>query len=255
MMTPANTKYNDHAKENRLSYLASIPIASFHDEIDIDDDQENNNLQQKQSTKLKPGHNVRFNLSSSLSTTTTTKKPTSVVAQTKPVSKQQLLAADFLQNFPLLRALVEEALTLQDHQGDISIPMRRIIFDERPRSAGQQGLRKLKQNPIRPKSAANTRSVRPKSVIVARNINNTRRLYPPPLETRQMLVTKTEVRNLVDRLSKPKFNKRYEREVAIAEQTTISEEPIITPRSSSKPTSTAVCFYFSYLSSFYFSLH
>ena len=51
------------------------------------------------------------------------------------------------------------------------------MFDERPHSAMQQRQKILKQNPIRPKSTTN---VRTKSVIVTRNINNTRRLYPPP---------------------------------------------------------------------------
>ncbi|CAF5197917.1 unnamed protein product, partial [Rotaria sp. Silwood1] len=48
-------------------------------------------------------------------------------------------------------------------------------------------------------------------------IKNTRQLYPPSPDTRQMVVTKTDVRNLVDRLSKPKFNKRLERMLALVE--------------------------------------
>jgi hypothetical protein len=242
MMTPVNAKYIDEAKENRLSYLASIPIASFNDEIDLDDQNEDNNNKQKQRPKAKSGHNVRFNLSS---TSPPPPPPPAIASQTKKVPKQQLLAQDFLHNFPLLRALVEEALALQEHQYDIPIPIRRIMFDERPRSAEQQGQRKLKPSPTRPKSATNIRSIRTKSVIVTRNINSTRRLYPPPLETRQMVVTKHEVRNLVDRLSKPKFNKRLERQIALAEQMIPIEEPVATPRLPPKPASAPVFLFFS----------
>jgi hypothetical protein len=64
MMTPVNAKYIDEAKENRLSYLASIPIASFNDKIDFDDEDEDRDDEQKQKTKSKSPHNVRFNLSS-----------------------------------------------------------------------------------------------------------------------------------------------------------------------------------------------
>jgi hypothetical protein len=237
MMTPINTKYIDNAKENRLSYLASIPIASFNDEIDVDDQDEDIDYKKKQQSKS--GHNVRFNLSSPSPPPTST-----IVSRTKIIPKQQLLTKDFLHNFPLLRALVEEALALQEHQDDLPIPIRRIMFDERPRSAGQQGQRKLKQSPTRPKSATNIRSIRTKSVIVTRNINNTRRLYPPSLETRQIVVTKNEVRNLVDRLSKPKFNKRLERQIALAEQMITVEEPVTTPRLPPKPTSAQVCHLF-----------
>ena len=46
-----------------------------------------------------------------------------------------------------------------------------------------------------------------------------------------MIVTKNEVRNLVDRLSKPKFNRRIERELALINQDMPNQEPIIiTPR-------------------------
>jgi hypothetical protein len=56
-----------------------------------------------------------------------------------------------------------------------------------------------------------------------------------------MIVTKNEVRQLVDRLSKPKFNKRVEREVALVNQDMPVQEPvIITSRQPSKPTS--VCY-------------
>ena len=41
MMTPVNaTKVIEEAKENRLAYLASIPIESFNDEIDFDDQED-----------------------------------------------------------------------------------------------------------------------------------------------------------------------------------------------------------------------
>ncbi|CAF5196822.1 unnamed protein product, partial [Rotaria sp. Silwood1] len=40
-----------------------------------------------------------------------------------------------------------------------------------------------------------------------------------------------------DRLSKPKFNKRLEREIALAKQMTTIEETVSTPRLPPKPTS------------------
>ncbi len=154
--------------------------------------------------------------------------------------------------------MVEEALTLQEHQYDIPMPIRRLVFDERPRSAAQQGQRKLKPSPTRPKSATNIRSLRTKSVIVTRNINNTQRLYPAPLDARQIMVTKHEVRNLVDRLSKPKFNKRLERQLVLAEQMTTVEEPVATPRLPPKPTATPVfqllTFFYSEVSLIFFSI-
>jgi hypothetical protein len=222
MITPATTKIVEEAKENRLSYLASIPIASFDDQSNVIDDEN-----EKHQLKRKSTSNVRFNLPS----------PT-VISQTKIIQKQQTLAKDFLHNFPLLRSLVEEALALQQHQYDMSIPVRHVIFDERSHSAMQQRQKILKQNPIRPKSTTNVRSIRTKSVIVARNINNTRRLYPPPpSKTNQMIVTKNDVRHLVDRLSKPKFNRRVERELALINQDMPNQEPsIITPHHPSKPT-------------------
>jgi hypothetical protein len=195
-------KATDEAKENRLSYLASIPIASFDDTI-------SNDGNEKQQPKRKSANNVRFNLPSP-----------SIVPQTK----QQTLTKDFLHNFPLLRSLVEEALALQQYQSDKS--------NERPHSAIPQRQTNSKQNSNRPKSATNIHSIRAKSVIVTRNINNTRRLYPPPPKTRQMLVTKHEVRDLVDRLSKPKFNKRLEREIASIDQDTTSQaSPPLKPTS------------------------
>ncbi|CAF2513510.1 unnamed protein product [Rotaria sp. Silwood2] len=232
MMTPVNAKYMDEAKENRLSYLASIPIGSFNDEIDIDDEDEDIDNKKQRQRKLKSTHSVRFNLSSS-------SPPLSslVIPQTKIIPKKQLLTRDFLHNFPLLRALVEEALALQEHQQNLPIPMRDAHFSERSHSDERKGQKNLKQIPTRPKSATNIRSVRTKSVIVTRNIKNIRKLYPPSPDTRQMVVTKTDVRNLVDRLSKPKFNKRLEREVALVKQMTTIEETVPTPRLPSKPTS------------------
>ena len=135
MMTPATTKV---VKENRLSYLASIPIDSFDDQPTIENE--------KQEPKRKSISNVRFNLPSS----------------PKIIPKQQILAKDFLHNFPLLRSLVEEALALQQYQYDIPISIRNIIFNERPQSAVEQRQINIKQNPIRPKSATN---IRTKSVI------------------------------------------------------------------------------------------
>jgi len=229
MITPATTKIVEEAKENRLSYLASIPIASFDDQPNVVDDEN-----EKHQLKRKSTSNVRFNLPS-----------TAVISQTKIIPKQQTLAKDFLHNFPLLRSLVEEALALQQHQYNMPIPVRHVIFDERPHSAMQQRQKILKQNLIRPKSTTNVRSIRTKSVIVARNINNTRRLYPPPPKTNQMIVTKNEVRHLVDRLSKPKFNRRVERELALTNQDMPNQEPtIIIPRHPSKSMSAAVCHVF-----------
>jgi hypothetical protein len=206
MITPATTKLVEEAKENRLSYLASIPIASFDDHQSNDDDE-------KHQPKRTPTSNVRFNLP---------------ISRTKIIPKQPTLAKDFLQNFPLLRSLVEEALALQQHQYDLPISVGR------PQSAVQQI---IKQSLIRPKSASNVRSIRAKSVIVTKNMNNTRRRYPP-LKTNQIIVTKNEVRQLVDRLSKPKFNKRVERELALVNQDMPIQEPVT--RQPSKPTS--VCY-------------
>ena len=225
MITPKNAHYLDEAKENRVSYLASIPIASFNDDIDFDDRDEDDGHQLRQSLKSKPTQNVRFNLPSS---------------ETKVAGKPQPLARDFLSNFPLLRALVEEALTLQEHQSDVSSAIGRMIFSERPKSAGQQQQRARKPKPIptRPRSAASVRSL-----IVTRKQDNISRLYPPSRDIRQMVVTKHEVRNLVDRLSQPKYNKRFERQVAFAEQMTTVEETPSTPRPTPRPTTTTpVCF-------------
>ena len=239
MMTPANIKHIDEAKENRLSYLASIPIVDFNDELDIDDENEDN-INKKQQPKSKHIHSVRFKLSSSQQQQQQQPTPPPVSPRSIQKPKQQLLTKDFLHNFPLLRALVEEALALQEHPHDIPIPIRRFIFDERSHSAGQQGQRQLKPSPTRPKSATNIRSIRTKSVIVPKKIHDTRRLYPPSPDTRHMIVTKNEVRNLVDRLSKPKYNKRLEQQIAFAEQITTNQEPVITPRLPPKSTSVPV---------------
>jgi hypothetical protein len=209
MMTPLTTKLIEEAKENRLSYLASIPIASFDDEPNVEDDDQNE--KQRKSTS-----NARVQL------------PSTVISRTK----QEKLAKDFLHNFPLLRSLVEEALALQQHQYDMPITTKPVIYDHRPQSAVPQKQKNLKQS-----------SIRAKSVIMTRNINSTRRLYPPPPKTNQMMVTKTDVRNLVDRLSTPKLNKRVAREIASTHQDISSQQPIIpSPRLPSKPISISVCY-------------
>jgi len=234
MMTPANAKTIEEAKEDRLSYLASIPIASFQDEIDFedpDDEEDDENQQPPKQLKSKVKQNVRFQLTKP----STPLKTSSQIKISPKKQQQQMLAKDFLHNFPLLRALVEEALALQDHEYDVPLPIRRIMLNERPHSAGQIKQRPTKSSPTRPKSAANIRSAQPKSVIVSRNINNTNRLYPSSVDRRQMIVTKHEVRNLVDRLSKPKFNKRLDREIADAEQIITADESIPTPRLLPKP--------------------
>jgi hypothetical protein len=224
MITPVTTKVVEEAKENRLAYLASIPIASFDDQLGVKgDDDDNDEQHQPEKTSAS---NVRFKLPLSRKTT--------AISQTKLIPKQPpTLAKDFLQNFPLLRSLVEEALALQQHQYDL--PM----FDERPQSAVQRRQKLIKPSVIRPKSATNVRSIRTKSVIVTKNMNNTRRLYPP-LKTNQMIVTKNDVRQLVDRLSKPKFNKRVERELASVTQDIPIQEPIII-NSQQTAKSTKVC--------------
>jgi hypothetical protein len=68
-----------------------------------------------------------------------------------------------------------------------------------------------------------------------------------------MIVTKNEVQNSVNRLSKPKFNKRVERELALIDPNIPTQEPLrITPRVNSKPVSISV-FDFLILDSLYFS--
>ncbi|CAF4669507.1 unnamed protein product [Rotaria sp. Silwood1] len=231
MITPASTEDIEQAKENRLSYLASIPIVSFDDESNIKDDDDGDDENEKRQLKRKSTGNVRFNLSSSL--------PSKAINRTTMIPKKPTLAKDFLHNFPLLRSLVEEALALQQHQYDISTSVRHVMFDDRPHSAVQQKQNSSKQIPVRPKSAMNVRTIRTKSVIVTRNIINTRRLYPPSSKTNKMIVTKNDVRDLVDRLSKPKFNKRVEREIASIDQDLPTQELVIkTPRISSKQTNT-----------------
>lgn len=225
MMTPTTTRIVEEAKENRLSYLASIPIASFDEAPSAK--QEIENSEQRQ-TKRKSVSLIRTNLPSS---------KTTVVSRTKIIPKQTTLAKDFLHDFPLLRALVEEALTLQQRQDELP----------RPHSAVQQRQLVRKPTPVRPKSALNPRSVRSRSVIIGKTINSTRRLYPPPSssKTNQTLVTKNELRYLVDRLSTPKFNKRVERERAVIKQNMSGEKShITTPRQLSKPTSSVCLFLF-----------
>lgn len=219
MMTPATTRVVEKAKENRLSYLASIPIASF----DGSSSEKETAVVKEQQPKMK-------RKSVSMIRTDLPSTKTTGVSRTKMMAKQTTLGKDFLHHFPLLRALVEEALALQQHQGELPISM----LDKRPHSA----VPLRKGTPIRPRSAATARSVRSKSVIMTRNINNTRRLYPPPSKTNPMGVTKVEMRYLVDRLSTPKVNKRVERELVGIKQNTPEERSSIkTPRQPSKPIS------------------
>ena len=221
MMTPTSMTIVEEAKENRLTYLASIPIASFDDS------------EQQQPTKSKSAPSVRFDLS-----------PQPTTARTRIIQKQQIISKDFLQDFPLLRALVQEALTLQKQHHDIPTSLKHILFDQRPHSVEQNVQRKLKSIPRRPTSATISRStsIRNKSVIVTRNNNNIHRLYPPPPERRH-IVTSDEVRNLVDRLSKPKFNKRIEREITLAEQMIVAQETIKSPRLLPPPPPVRILFF------------
>ena len=186
MMTPATMRVIDEAKENRLSYLASIPIASFDES------------QEKDLPKRKIASNVRFHLPSSSANT----------ARGKITSQPQRLTEDFLSSFPLLRSLVEEALALQQHHPS-TLPVS------------------VKQTTSRQTSSAREiRALRPKSIIVVRNINTTRRLYPSAPSARQMIVTKTEVRDLVNRLSKPKLSgSRAERETEATAKHMVRVEP------------------------------
>ena len=202
MITPATTRVIDEAKENRLSYLASIPIASFDEEVTVDEPQE------KQQPKRKIASTVRFHLPASSANT----------SRQKITSQPQSLTKDFLSNFPLLRSLVEEALALQQQQSAFPISVKQAR---------------------RPSSVKEMRSLRPKSVIVARTWNSTRRLYPPVQSARQMVVTKTDVRDLVNRLSKPKpSSARVEHETeATAHQTVPVEPVVIRPRRPPKSTS------------------
>ena len=213
MMTPTANQLVDEAKENRLAYLASIPIETYEDDGDFDP---------KQHRKSKPNQNVRFKI-----------PPSSSIHISKPsiLAKQTKLPADFLNQFPLLRSLVEEALALQQMPGDPAMPLAQYVFSTRPITTDQKDVRKSKPSPPRTQSVGFIRSVRPKSVIHTRGANSkASRLYPPPTDTRQMVVTQAEVRHLVDRLSKPRFNKRTEREIAAAKQIIDVAEPIVTPR-------------------------
>ncbi|CAM4877288.1 unnamed protein product [Rotaria socialis] len=224
MITPESTKIAEQAKENRLSYLASVPIITFDDDSTVEDDDEN----KKPQPKRKSISNVRFNLPSS-----TLSKDCS---HTKMISKQTL-AKDFLHNFPLLRSLVEDALALQQYEHDVPISIGHVVLNERPHSATLHQQKHLKQIPIRPKSAMNVRSTRTKSVIVSRNINNTRRLYPSSSKTAQIFIKKSDVRDLVDRLSKPKVHKRAEKRMTLVNENISNQEPLVrTARVSSKST-------------------
>ena len=226
MMTPATTRVVEEAKENRLSYLASIPIASFDESLSVKDDPA---VKEQRQTKRKSVSIIRTDLPLS---------KTTAVSRTKTIPKQPTLAKDFLHDFPLLRALVEEALALQQHQEELPASIQYSMSDRRRHSAVPPRQTLRKGTPIRPRSAANPRSVRSKSVIIARTIPNTRRLYPPPSKTNPMGVTKNEMRYLVDRLSKPKVNIRVERELAVINQDTPAEKSLIkTPRQPSKPIS------------------
>jgi hypothetical protein len=242
MMTPATSKYIDNAKENRLSYLASIPIDSFTGELENDhtndDDDNDNEHQVQQRSKRRSVHSVRFNLPSNVSASSTSLANNS---RTQITSKRSLLENDFLKQFPLLRSLVEEALALQQQQQDTSIGLKRMLANSRPCSATQANQRTLQSNPTRPHSAANNRSIRQKSVIITRKSKDDgHRLYPPPPSTKHMSMTKAEMRHLVDRLSKQKWSKRTEKEVKNAEQMLFLEEPSLTPRVSSKSTAISV---------------
>ncbi|CAF1244496.1 unnamed protein product [Rotaria magnacalcarata] len=216
MITPESTKIVEQAKENRLSYLASVPIITFDDDSTVEDDDEN----KKPQPKRKSISNIRFNLPSS-----TLSKDCS---HTKMVPKQQTLAKDFLHNFPLLRSLVEEALALQQYEHDMPISIGHTVLNERPHSTTLHQQKHLKKIPIRPKSAMNVRSMRTKSVIVSRNINNTRRLYPSSSKTDQIFIKKNDVRDLVDRLSKPKVHKRVENKMSLVNENISTREPLST---------------------------
>lgn len=234
MKSPPVTKIITQAKESRLSYLASIPIASFDGETIVDNSVENKS---QQPPKQKSTSNVRFNLPS------------------KP--KSHTLAKDFLHHFPLLRALVEEALALQQQtdQCDIPISIEHILANRRPQSAVGQGQKLVKTTVVRPKSAPKLRSM---SVIIPRNINNFRRSNPPPSKTNQTKITKSDVRNLVDRLTKSKVKKKVEQTIPSTDQTVPMQEP--TGHSSlhrpTKPSviSVCLCTFIVYRGSFFFSL-
>ncbi|UJR23624.1 hypothetical protein I4U23_026610 [Adineta vaga] len=171
MKTPSTTKMISQAKENRLSYIASIPIANFDDREAIVEDNDEN--KKHQPMRRKTMNNVRFNLPSS--------SPSDTVCQTKLTAKPQILAKDFLHQFPLLRSLVEEALALQKKYSHCNLPtsIEPILVNKRPQSAVEKRQKQLKQTIIRPKS-----------VIIPRNINNARRFHSPASKTNQIVVTK-----------------------------------------------------------------
>ncbi|CAF0743467.1 unnamed protein product [Didymodactylos carnosus] len=173
---PSSPSSLEKAKENRLTYLASIPIASF-----------------DESKPTKHPVNVHFDLRRH-------------EASEKSYSPTSHLPKDFLHNFPLLRSLVQEALAIQQR----NIPQKKRLplpITDRPHSADQQI-----------KSTKRVKSPRIKSArVIVKQTDQTKRLYPLP--SSQSMVSKTEIRALVDRLSKPKFNKRIEKEILLIKQT------------------------------------
>jgi len=195
MMTPTTAKIIEETKENRLSYLASIPIASF--DLENDENNTQSSVDKKEKSKLtrKISPNVRFHM------------PTSTTgrSQSKTMLKKPLLGQDFLHNFPLLRALVEEALASQEQPFE-------LMPNERPQSAVQKRTKSPKQTLVRAKSA-----------IIPRNTSKT---------IQRTVVTKNDVRYLVDRLSTPKNNKPIEREQTTRQpvrqpKTPVSTKPLV----------------------------
>jgi hypothetical protein len=221
VMAPSTVKRMNKAKENRLSYLASIPIASFDGDVNVEDDDVDRS-EERSSPARKPTTHVRF-------------KP--------PLSSPSALAKDFLQHFPLLRSLVEEALALQQqHHCQIPPSAERVIVSARPNSAAEQRQRPLKQLSARPKSASKVRSM---SVIIPRGLNRSRRLYPPASRTKPTPVMKSDVRSLVDRLSKSREKKTAQQDRIVINDNKPAQEPLVTTsaRRSIKPThaATFVC--------------
>ena len=209
-MPPMITKVVDEAKKNRLSYLASIPISSFDEDITI------HRLPNRQSNTMIPkkklSTSVRFNLSSSNSSSSPlppSPLPRTKITTAKPkkpeIIKHNILEANFLSDFPLLRALVEEALALQTHPVSRMKPVigQNFIEGTRPKSMIEEH-RPDSNTSLSSRKIHRTRS---KSVILTRDRVHSRRLYPPAATKDQMAVTKKEVRDLVDRLSKPRPTK------------------------------------------------
>lgn len=236
MITPESTKFTEQAKENRLSYLASIPIVGFDEESNVEDVDDEN---EKYDSKKRPPSTVRFNLPSST--------PSKAFSVKKVHSKTSTLAPDFLYNFPLLRSLVEEALALQRCEYDLPSTVRHVMSNQRPHSAVPQKIKNVKQSSARPKSVINIHPIRLKSAIVSTNINNTSRLYPPPSKTNNMFITKHDIRDLVDRLAKPKINKKSQKEMPwLNENISNQESTKVTSNSSSKFIISSSVYYISY---------